>query len=991
MSRPLNPYIAGAPLRGDRGFFGRGDTLAWVEEELRNQETNALVLSGQRRIGKTSLLLQLQRNLPQESFLPVYFDLQDQATHPLGKVLFDLADKAADKTGEDLLDSLRVDNRGRFFRRAFLPKLYNALGESIRPVFLLDEFDVLDKVAEADLALDSAAKALFPFLRSVMAEERRPAFVFVVGRRAEDLSLDFTSTFKASLSREIWVLDEESAETLVRQAEANESLKFTRPAVTRILEITNRHPYLTQLLCQRIWQRAYQDSPADTPQVSLKDVTAAVPDALAAGEQALIWLWNGLSPAEKIYAAALAEVSQPDEVIPEDQVIRVLSEHAARLRTREVELAPRDLVIRKVIEEAGEKEYRFAVELFRLWLQKNRPLRDVKEELDRVDPLADQMFGVGRSHFSRRNWSAAIRYFEDALESNGRHFGARLLRGESLLELNRIEEAVEDLEQAYELDRNESRLSLARALVAQSTKFLEESDDEQALQASQRALEISPNEIEARRIATEIWTRRGDQALTSDDLEAALAAYKNAGNTEKTAQVEEMQIARTLAPLEAQGRTLLIQEDQWQAAAEVYEKLIAEAPDLTDKTVWQDTLVRIREELELSELFDEGVEALARKQWQQARESFQHVLSRRIGYQRRDQTAAQLLHEAIIADPSLPPSFAVPDLIFGPSESPEIVAVPDTDPAERDVIAAPADPVVGAAEGKEVVLEGHNGLVLSVVFSPDGQTLASSASDRVIRLWDITQQTTLQTLEGHSDWVLGLAYSPDGELLISGSSDQSVKVWELPSGRRRRTLRVRGFQISDLDFSPDGKMACAASSDGSIRVWDTNTWKQTQKLTGHSEAVRQVSFSPNGAWLGSAADDNTWMLWKIEGWQLEQTLRFEAARIVSIDFSPDGARLATGFSDGKIIEWELPKGKQLQVLQQPGKLTTIAYSPDGMLLAAGSADNSVSIWRLTDGKLIDHLRGHIGTIRSVCFSPRGDLLASGSHDKTIRLWSLTEQ
>ena len=216
VSQPVNPYVAGAPLRGEQGFFGRQDTLDWVARELRNPATNALVLFGQRRIGKTTLLLQLQRTLPADAFLPVYFDLQDQATRPLGHVLADLADTAAEKVDLEPPAPAAFDDQGRLFRREFLPQLYRALGEQRRPVFLLDEFDVLDQVAEAEMPDTAAAKALFPFLRRVMGEETRPAFVFVVGRRAEDLSLDFTATFKASLVREIWVLDRESAEALVR-------------------------------------------------------------------------------------------------------------------------------------------------------------------------------------------------------------------------------------------------------------------------------------------------------------------------------------------------------------------------------------------------------------------------------------------------------------------------------------------------------------------------------------------------------------------------------------------------------------------------------------------------------------------------------------------------------------------------------------------------------------------------------------------------------
>lgn len=57
-------------------------------------------------------------------------------------------------------------------------------------------------------------------------------------------------------------------------------------------------------------------------------------------------------------------------------------------------------------------------------------------------------------------------------------------------------------------------------------------------------------------------------------------------------------------------------------------------------------------------------------------------------------------------------------------------------------------------------LEGHTGGINSVVFSPDGTTLAGSgSSDSTVRLWDVVRGELLRTLEGHTGGINSIACS----------------------------------------------------------------------------------------------------------------------------------------------------------------------------------------------------------------------------------------
>ena len=473
MNQPGNPYVIGTPLRSEQSFFGRQEILDWIVGNLRSPSVPSLVLFGRRGIGKTCLLRQLERVLPADAFLAVYFDLRGWTANPLGPVLAGLAGAIARRANLQPPGAHLYDDRGRFFLQALLPRFRAvALRGSRRLVLLLDEFEVLSETAEAALPEVTAVKALYPFLQDLVGEGSPLAPVFATGRRVDDLTLDLDTAFNSTMVQEVGCLDWESAAALTRQAEANGTLRFSDLAVSRILGFTNCHPYWTQLLCQRIWERAYAENPAEVPLIDTLLVEDAVPDALAGGGGALAWCWDGLSRAEKVYAAALAEMVGEGETVPVDRIVRTIAQRAAQLYAPEVELAAQHLVVRRVLKESGEwgggEGYGFAAEFFRLWVRQNWPLESVAGDLGCIDPSSERSFEIATEYFGKWEWEQAIRHFREALEANPSHARARRYLGEALLELGQIDDAVAELRQAHALDADEAELSLARALAAQA-------------------------------------------------------------------------------------------------------------------------------------------------------------------------------------------------------------------------------------------------------------------------------------------------------------------------------------------------------------------------------------------------------------------------------------------------------------------------------------------------------------------------------------------
>ena len=144
------------------------------------------------------------------------------------------------------------------------------------------------------------------------------------------------------------------------------------------------------------------------------------------------------------------------------------------------------------------------------------------------------------------------------------------------------------------------------------------------------------------------------------------------------------------------------------------------------------------------------------------------------------------------------------------------------------------------------ILEGHQGKVLSVEFSPDGRLLASGSTDNTLRLWNVQQGTLLRTMQGHPFPILSLSFSPNNQLIATGSDDGVVRIWRISNGSLLHNLQGHGGWVNKVVFSPDGNSLASASDDYTVRQWRVSDGKLLRVIDEGMGRILDLTYSPSG-------------------------------------------------------------------------------------------------------------------------------------------------
>jgi WD40 repeat protein len=313
-------------------------------------------------------------------------------------------------------------------------------------------------------------------------------------------------------------------------------------------------------------------------------------------------------------------------------------------------------------------------------------------------------------------------------------------------------------------------------------------------------------------------------------------------------------------------------------------------------------------------------------------------------------------------------------------------------------------------------LEGHQGGVPAVEFSPNGKQLATVGKDRTLRLWDLAapgESTILGQLPAPGQ---AIAYTPDGEFLVCGYYDMGeLSIWSTGTRKLVRTIKASAEHAGPTwacAISPDGQRLAAIGGNG-LRLWDLPSLTLSgsassfadNPLISETNGICDVMFDPVGkqlayAYLTPARN--------VLGIQIRGIASEDRPQIVATNrqnnfvqgqcFLPNSGAFAYADTNREVTVVEPATGRIILKFPtlDPGDnskwdLSNLRACPDGSKLAMVTTSGlGVDLREPATGKLLYTLPDEPGSIWWLAWSPDSQRLAVSRANGDIAIWNLKE-
>ncbi len=295
----------------------------------------------------------------------------------------------------------------------------------------------------------------------------------------------------------------------------------------------------------------------------------------------------------------------------------------------------------------------------------------------------------------------------------------------------------------------------------------------------------------------------------------------------------------------------------------------------------------------------------------------------------------------------------------------------------------------GQSSGEPVAWQAHAAAV-SVVAVDAPATVAASAANRTVKIWDLAARTALAQLEMNEP-VTALSVSPGGELVAIGGRFGEQHLWRRANSSPPLALRAHAGTVLAFAFSRDGQKLASSSTDRTIRVWQSATGaEKSSPIVLESPGVA-LAWSSDGRYLACGSEDYGVRLHSMRGRPASILLKGHESPVTDVQFSSDSSRIATSSRSKGLSVWKLPKPAPA-LLDHRSNVLVLRYASGGReIVSAGLGDQGACLWNIASGTCQTRLPIPIDRVRAMAISPDGKWLALGGYGGKIFLWDLVQR